>query len=112
LCYKIKFALEIFLPFIKNVENESCKSLTNFFASCSFKKFEMIVYRILSFIVNLFCAFAAMVTVFALLFLLQDPTALLQVFLMARVDLCGRFVNRFYAYVLIVKQKMTKKQKD
>jgi len=72
----------------------------------------MIVYRILSFIVNIFCAFAAMVTVFALLFLLQDPTALLQVFLMAGVVLYGWFANRFYAYVLMGKQKMTKRQKD
>jgi hypothetical protein len=72
----------------------------------------MIVYRILSFIVNLFCAFAALVTIVALLFLLQDPTALLQVFLMAGVVLYGWFANRFYVYVLTRKQKMTKKQKD
>lgn len=72
----------------------------------------MIVYRILSFIVNLFCAFAAMVTIFALLFLLQDPTALLQFFLMAGVVLYGWFANRFYVYVLMGKQKMTNKQKD
>jgi hypothetical protein len=72
----------------------------------------MIVYRILSFIVNLFCGFAAIVTVFALLFLLQDPTALLQVFLMAGVVLYGWFANKFYVYVLTGKQKMTKKQKD
>ena len=71
----------------------------------------MIVYRILSFIVNLFCAFAALVTIVALLFLLQDPTALLQVFLMAGVVLYGWFANRFYVYVLTRKQKMTKKQK-
>jgi hypothetical protein len=72
----------------------------------------MIIYRILSFIVNLFCAFAAMVIIFALLYLLQDPTALLQVFLMAGVVLYGWLANRFYVYVLTGKQKMTRKQKD
>jgi hypothetical protein len=72
----------------------------------------MVVYRILSFIVKLFCIFAAMVTVFALLFLLQDPTALLQVFLMLGVILYGWFSNRFYASILTGKQKMTRKQKD
>ena len=72
----------------------------------------MIIYRIVSFIVNLFCAFAAVVVIFSLLFLLQDPTALLQVFLMLGVVLYGWFANKFYVYILMGKQKMTKKQKD
>jgi len=72
----------------------------------------MIVYRILSFIVNLFCAFAALITILTLMFLLQDPTALLRIFVMAGVVLYGWFANRFYVYVLAGKQKMTKKQKD
>jgi hypothetical protein len=75
-------------------------------------KYGMIVYRILSFIVNLFCVFAAMITIIALLFLLQDPSALLQVFLMGGVVLYGWYANKFYVYVLMGKQKMTKRQKD
>jgi hypothetical protein len=72
----------------------------------------MIIYRILSFIVNMFCAFLAMITLFGLLFTLANPKALLQSFLMAGVVLYGWFANRFYVYVMIGKQKINKKQKD
>ena len=72
----------------------------------------MIIYRILSFIINTFCAFVAMATIFGLLFALANPSALLQSFLMAGVVLYGWFANRFYVYVISGKQKMSKKQKD
>jgi hypothetical protein len=60
----------------------------------------------------MFCAFVAMVTVFGLLFVLANPSALLQSFLMAGVVMYGWFANRFYAYVMMGRQKMSKKQKD
>jgi hypothetical protein len=60
----------------------------------------------------MFCAFLAMITLFGLLFTLANPTALLQSFLMACIVLYGWFANRFYAYVMIGKQKISKKQKD
>src|SRR5215471_14885028 len=72
----------------------------------------MIVYRLLSVIVNVFCVFIAMVTVFLLLFALANPALLLQCFLMAAVVLYGWFANRFYVQVIVRKQTMTKKQKD
>jgi hypothetical protein len=72
----------------------------------------MILYRILRVIVNLFCAFVFMSTIVLVLFALSSPGALLQFFLMASVVLYGWFANRFYAFVIVGKQKMSKKQKD
>src|SRR6476620_4864386 len=72
----------------------------------------MIIYRILSFIVNMFCAFLAIITLFGLLFALASPAALWKSFLMACIVLYGWFANRFYVYVMIGKQKISKKQKD
>lgn len=72
----------------------------------------MIIYRVLSFIVNMFCVFLAIITLFGLLFALANPTALWQSFLMAGIVLYGWFANRFYVYVMIGKQKISKKQKD
>jgi hypothetical protein len=72
----------------------------------------MIIYRVLSFIVNIFCVFLAIITLFGLLFALANPTALWQSFLMAGIVLYGWFANRFYVYVMIGKQKISKKQKD
>jgi hypothetical protein len=72
----------------------------------------MILYRILSFIVNIFCVLIAMAIIFGLLFFLKDPSNLWQAFLMAGVVLYGWFAKKFYASVLIGKQKMNKKQKD
>jgi hypothetical protein len=72
----------------------------------------MIIYRILSSIVNMFCAFIAIITLFGLLFTLANPAALFQSFLMAGIVLYGWFANRFLVYVIIGKQKISKKQKD
>ena len=60
----------------------------------------------------MFCAFLAIITLFGLLFTLTNPAALLQSFLMAGIVLYGWFANRFYVYVMIGKQKISKKQKD
>ncbi|MEO6582855.1 MAG: hypothetical protein ABIO05_00940 [Ferruginibacter sp.] len=43
---------------------------------------------------------------------LANPAVLFQCFLMAAVVLYGWFANRFFAYVIIRKLKMSKKQKD
>jgi hypothetical protein len=72
----------------------------------------MVLYRILSFVVNIFCAFIAVVTIFLLLFGLSVPPILIECFLMAGVVLYGWFSNRFYASVLMGKQTMTRRQKD
>src|SRR4030095_9603190 len=72
----------------------------------------MMIYRVLSFVVNMFCVFLAIITLFGLLFALANPTALWQSFLMAGIVLYGWFANRFYVYVMIGKQKISKKQKD
>src|SRR5436853_1397410 len=60
----------------------------------------------------MFCEFIAIITLFGLLFTLANPDALLQSFLMAGIVLYGWFANRFYVYVMIGKQKISKKQKD
>jgi len=60
----------------------------------------------------MFCVFLAIITLFGLLFALANPTALWQSFLMAGIVLYGWFANRFYVYVMIGKQKISKKQKD
>lgn len=60
----------------------------------------------------MFCAFLAMITLFGLLFALANPAALWKSSLMAGIVLYGWFANRFYVYVMIGKQKISKKQKD
>ncbi len=72
----------------------------------------MIIYRILSFIVNFFCTLLAVTTVLGFIAVLANPAALLQVFLFASVVLYGWFANRFYSSAVVKNEKMTKKQKD
>ena len=72
----------------------------------------MIIYRVLNFIVTLFCSLLAMITLFGIIMALANPSVLFQCFLMAGVVLYGWFANRFFAYVIIGKRKMSKKQKD
>ncbi|MEP7318887.1 MAG: hypothetical protein ABI921_09090 [Panacibacter sp.] len=72
----------------------------------------MVIYRILSFIINFFCALLAVFTIFGFVAVLANPAALLQVFLFASVVLYGWFANRFYNNVVLRNLKMTKKQKD
>ena len=72
----------------------------------------MILYRILSAIVTLFCSFLAMITLFGIFMAFSSPQLLFQCFLMAGVVLYGWFANRFFAQVVIHKKAMTKRQKD
>ncbi|QEC69668.1 hypothetical protein FRZ67_21055 [Panacibacter ginsenosidivorans] len=72
----------------------------------------MIIYRILSFIVTVFCSLLAMITLFGIMMAFSNPAVLFQCFLMAGVVLYGWFANRFFAYVVIGKRQMSKKQKD
>ena len=72
----------------------------------------MIIYRILSFIVTVFCSLLAMITLFGIMMAFANPAVLFQCFLMAGVVLYGWFANRFFAYVVIGKRQMSKKQKD
>lgn len=72
----------------------------------------MIIYRLLSLIVAIFCSFLAMITLFGIFMALANPALLFQCFLMAAVVLYGWFANRFFAQVLIGKRTMSKKQKD
>jgi hypothetical protein len=72
----------------------------------------MILYRVLCIIINMFCAFMALTAVFSLPFVLAYPPGLLATFLLLCVVLYGWFANRFYVFVMLRKQKMSKKQKD
>lgn len=54
----------------------------------------------------------ALLTIFSFIFVMAYPPGLIGTFLMLCVVLYGWFANRFYVYVLLGKQKMTKKQKD
>src|SRR5215510_12508341 len=72
----------------------------------------MILYKILRFIVNLFCVCVALLTIFLIPFSFGSPLLLLECFLLISVVLYGWFANRFYINVVINKQKMTRKQKD
>jgi hypothetical protein len=83
-----------------------------FIANCTTKYYSMGLYRILSFFVNFFCAFLAVITAVGLMVSLSNPAGLLQVFLMASVVLYGWFANKFYLEVIMKLQKMSKKQKD
>jgi hypothetical protein len=72
----------------------------------------MIFYRILSVIINMFCAFIAIITILSLPFVLAHPQGLLSTFIMLCVILYGWFAYRFYVLVVLRKQKMSKRQKD
>lgn len=72
----------------------------------------MIIYRILSFIVSLFCAFIAVNVLFSIFFALTQPMLLIMSFILICVVLYGWFANRFYANVVVQKKMMTKRQKD
>ncbi len=72
----------------------------------------MFLYRLLSFFVNFFCAFLAVITFFGILLAFGNPALLLQVFLTGCTVLYGWFANRFFTYVVIGRQHIRKKQKD
>ena len=54
----------------------------------------------------------ALTAIFSLPFVLSYPPGLLATFLLLCVVLYGWFANRFYVFVMLRKQKMSKKQKD
>jgi len=72
----------------------------------------MIIYRILGFIVNLFCAFIAVNVLFSIFFALTQPMLLIVSFILICVVLYGWFANRFYINIVVLKKVMTKRQKD
>ena len=72
----------------------------------------MLLYRILSLIVNFFCAFLTFITITGITLALANPALLLQCFLCIGTILYAWFANRFYHTVLVAKKTMTKKQKD
>lgn len=72
----------------------------------------MIIYRILSFIVSIFCAFIAVNVLFSIFFALTQPMVLIMSFILICIVLYGWFANRFYANVIALKRMMTKRQKD
>ncbi len=76
------------------------------------EKFIMIVYRIISFFVNVFCAFAAFSLFFLIFVALSQPAAFLQVFIMLAVALYGWFSRMFFKRVVLEQQQMTRRQKD
>jgi hypothetical protein len=86
--------------------------VSNFVAYCELKTGIMIFYRILCVIINMFCAFIAVLTIFSLPFVMAYPPGLLAIFLMLCMVLYGWFANRFYVFVMLRKQKMSKRQKD
>jgi len=56
----------------------------------------MILYRIITVLVNLFCAFIAVVTMFGLAIAFFNPTLLLQCFIMGATVLYAWHANRFF----------------
>ena len=72
----------------------------------------MFLYRIISIIVNIFCAFVALATLWGLVLALANPVFLFQCFITAGTALYAWFANRFYHTVVVAKKTMTKKQKD
>lgn len=72
----------------------------------------MFFYRVLSFFVNIFCAVAAIFTLFGILYAISYPPALFQCFLLVGTVLYGWFANRFHIQVIIKQQSFSKKQKD
>ena len=72
----------------------------------------MILYRIISLFVNVFCAVIAVLTLFGLLYAITYPSALFQCFLLVGTVLYGWFASRFNRQVIIKQQPFTKKNKD
>lgn len=72
----------------------------------------MVVYRIISFFVNVFCAFAAFSLLFLVFVAFAQPAALLQLFIMLGVALYGWFSRMFFRKVLLTNGFMTRRQKD
>lgn len=72
----------------------------------------MILYRILSVFVNIFCALITVITLFGVMYAIANPAALFQCFLFIGVVLYGWFANRIHGSVLLRKQHIPKRQKD
>jgi len=72
----------------------------------------MVLYRILSLLVNIFCVLLAFITVFGIIYAIANPAALLQCFLFIGTVLYGWFANRFRIQVILRKQSISKRHKD
>ena len=72
----------------------------------------MSIYRLLGFIVTIFSSFLAVVAIYGLFLAASNPGILFQCFLLASVVLYSWLANRFFAQIIMLKNKMTKKQKD
>lgn len=72
----------------------------------------LIVYRVLSFFVNLFCALIAVSLLMAIFVVFANPGAALNVFIMIGVVLYGWYANKFFVRVILQKDTITRRQKD
>jgi hypothetical protein len=72
----------------------------------------LIVYRILSVLVNIFCIFIAITLVFGLFLMISNPGFALGFFMMLAVVLYAWYANKFLRIVLNPQQFFTKRQKD
>jgi len=72
----------------------------------------LILYRILTLIVNVFCTMIGMVLVFELAMIFANPTLMLNFFISLSIVLYAWHANRFLLIVLIKHETTTKKHKD
>lgn len=72
----------------------------------------LIVYRILGFVVNMFCFLIALQLLMALPFVFSNAAFLLPLFLMVAVILYAWFANVYYKKIYVQKLTVTKKLKD
>ena len=72
----------------------------------------LIVYRILSFVVNFFCLLIALEILMSFPVIFSNPSFLLPFFLMVALILYGWFSNIYFKRVYVLKTAVTKKLKD
>ncbi len=72
----------------------------------------LIVYRILSFLVNLFCCLIAVSLLMAVFIALANPAVALNAFIMLGVVLYAWYANKFFIRVIIQKATFTRRQRD
>lgn len=72
----------------------------------------LFIYRILSFFVNLLCALFAFSLVMAIPAVLANPGIGILVFIMLGVVLYGWYANKFLVRVILMKDTITRRQKD
>ncbi len=72
----------------------------------------LFVYRLLSFIVNLFCMFMAILLLFSVFMALANPAFAFGAFIMLGVVLYAWYANKFFNRVIVMKDVFTRRQKD